>query len=93
MLHEATIHSNGISHAPIYPPCPSDYEPRLIDDTPKPVMPAWRSQWPEYTHNISWVDSDGKQHSLTIRTDDLDELLQTLTAVKHVIRASKHKNR
>jgi hypothetical protein len=51
----------------------------------------WRQQWPEFTHNVSWVDTDSKQHSLTIRTDDLDELLATLTTVKNVIRASKAK--
>src|SRR5687768_7187688 len=88
------INSNGygVHIAPVYPPCESDYEPRpAIDAISKPTAPGWRSQWPEYTHNVSWVDSDSKQHSLTIRTDNLDELLQTLTAIKHVIRASKAK--
>ena len=91
MITEFGHMSNGNGHV-TYPPCESDYEPRpVIDVTPRPAVPGWRSQWPEYTHNVSWVDSDSKQHSLTIRTDDLDELLATLTTLKHVIRASKAK--
>jgi hypothetical protein len=93
MLTTNGIHSNGngVHTTSSYPACSSDYEPAPIDATPKPAVPGWRSQWPEFTHNVSWVDSDSKQHSLTIRTDDLDELLQTLTAIKHVIRASKQR--
>jgi hypothetical protein len=92
MLTNGTAHHNGIHLTSGYLPCASDYEPRpAIDVTPKPAVPGWRSRWPEYTHNVSWVDSDSKQHSLTIRTDDLDELLATLTAIKNVIRASKAK--
>jgi hypothetical protein len=91
MVATNSTHSNGngVHITSSYPACPSDYEPRPIDATPKLAIPGWRSQWPEYTHNVTWADSDSKQHSLTIRTDDLDELLQTLTAIKHVIRASK----
>ena len=93
MVTANVIHSNdnGVHITSSYSPCTSDYEPRPIDDTAKRAVPGWRSQWPEYTHNVTWVDSDSKQHSLTIRTDDMDELLQTLMAIKHVIRASKAK--
>ena len=81
---------NGINGNSRMLHCESDYEERpVIDITPSKPAPGWRSQWPEYTHNVTWLDSDSKQHSLTIRTDDLDELLATLTTIKNVIRASK----
>ena len=90
MLTNGTHHSNGIHITPPYPACPSDYE-SVAADRWKPE-PGWHNQFPTYTHNVSWVDSDSKQHSLTIRGDDLDELLMTLTAIKQCIRASKAKH-
>jgi hypothetical protein len=90
MLTQNGTHLNGNGHVRMLH-CESDYEPRPIDVTPKTPQPKWRDSWPEYTHNVNWLDSDSKQHSLTIRTDSIDELLATLTAIKHVIRASKAK--
>jgi hypothetical protein len=75
MLTENGIYSNGVHTPAVSLPPKSD----------------WGQQWPQFTHNVGWLDTDGKQHSLTIRTDDLDELLATLTTVKNVIRASKAK--
>jgi len=90
MLMENGIHSNGIHHhALTYPACPIDYEAMAPADTKARPEPQWRDQFPTFTHNVSWVDTDSKQHSLTIRGDDLDEMLATLAAVKHCIRASK----
>src|SRR5688500_1644295 len=92
MLANGTHHSNGMHITPNYPACPSDYEPAPIDVSPRKPQLGWRSQFPTYTHNVSWADTDSKQHSLTIRGDDLDELLMTLTAIKQCIRASKTKH-
>ena len=89
MLANGTHHSNDIQTTTAYPACPSDYEAVAIDVTPRA---GWHDQFPQFTHNVSWMDTDSKQHSLTIRCDDLDELLATLTAVKQTIRASKAKH-
>ena len=92
MLHEATIHSNGIhtngAHPAAHLDCASDYEPAPATEAPPP---KWRDAWPAYTHNVTWLDSDSKQHSLTIRTDDIHELFGVLKGLKHTIRASKQK--
>jgi hypothetical protein len=85
MLTQNGIHSNGTA----FTPCVSDYEPRPQEGTAP--QPKWRDQFPMFTHNVSWVDTDSKQHSLTIRTDDADELFGILKAVKHIVRASKEK--
>jgi hypothetical protein len=92
MVANGVHHSNGVHHTPTYPSCPSDYEAVTPADTAPRPEPRWRAQFPQYTHNVSWLDSDNKQHSLTVRTDDLDELLSILTAVKRAIRASKAKS-
>jgi hypothetical protein len=91
MVVQNGTRSNGIHHTPTYPSCPSDYEAVTPADTAPRPEPRWCTQFPTYTHNVSWVDTDSKQHSLTIRGDDLDELLATLTAVKRTIRASRAK--
>ena len=91
MLEQNVIHSNGHLNGvatPTYPECPSDYEAVPHADAPKP---GWRNQFPQYTHNVSWQDSDSKQHSLTIRTDDIHELFGVLKGLKNTIRASKAK--
>jgi len=85
------IHSNSIRLTPVYPACPSDYESRPIDVMPESPQPKWRDAWPMFTHNCGWTDSDGKTQSLTIRTDDADELFGILKAVKHIVRQSKEK--
>jgi len=82
MLHEATIHSNGVNgiHANGHTlDCHSDYEPRQADAAP---LPGWRNAFPKFTHYIEWHDADGRKHGLTVRCDDRDELLDTLRCVK-----------
>ena len=78
MVHESTVLHNG--HVNGYHPAPAEAPP-----------PKWRDQWPMFTHNCGWTDSDGKTHSLTIRTDDADELFGILKAIKHIVRQSKEK--
>ena len=81
------IHPNGVAHLD----CASDYEPAPTPDpTPQP-QPGWRSQYPTFTHHVQWVDGDQKQHGLTIRSDDADEIFAVLKALKHIIRKSKEK--
>ena len=88
MIDETTMNSNGNVTANDYPPCESDYE--VAPAQPEP-MPGWRNQFPKFTHNVSWQDTDNKGHSLTIRTDDEDELFAILKHIKHIVRASKEK--
>jgi hypothetical protein len=72
--------------------CPSDYEPApIIDVTPSAPKPAWRNDFPLFTHNLSWVDGDGCSHSLTLRSDDLPGLFADLKLLKGLIRASREK--
>lgn len=93
MLTQNGMHNNSTT----YQPYPTDreavsianYEPTPSVDTVS--QPKWRDQWPMFTHNVSWVDTDAKQHSLTIRTDDADELFGILRAIKHIVRQSKEK--
>ena len=94
MLEQNGIHSNGHLNGvatPAYPECPSDYEAAPAPEPQPAPLPGWRNQFPQYTHNVSWLDSDQKQHSLTIRTDDIHELFGVLKGLKNTIRASKAK--
>jgi len=71
--------------------CSSDYEERsaVIDVTPTAPRPGWRDQFPTFTHNLSWVDSDGCGHSFTLRSDSLVDLMADIKAMKALIKASK----
>jgi hypothetical protein len=55
----------------------------------QPELPGWRDQLAPLTDMFEWTDSDGHAHHLTIRADDLDELLIQLRTVKAYIRAAK----
>ena len=62
MLEQNVIHSNdhlNCVHTPTYPERASDYEAARQADAPQP---KWRDQWPAFTHNCGWTDSDGKTH-------------------------------
>lgn len=85
------IHSNGMA----FPLCPSDYEPRPTASTPTPAAPAkpgWRDQFPLFTDHVSWTDSDGVTHGLTLRSDSLAGLMADLKLVKSMIRQAKAKH-
>ena len=70
-------HVNGLhtdDPTPTYLHCESDYEPAPALDPAPEATPGWRSQFPQFTHHIAWVDSDETSHGLTIRTDSVHEL-------------------
>ena len=80
--HGVNDHVNGYGHML---ECPSDYEERpAIDVVPTTPAPLWRNQYPLYTHNLSWQDGDGCNHSLTLRSDSITDLLNDLKMVKVV---------
>jgi hypothetical protein len=89
MIDDATNIYNGNGHVHMLD-CPSDYEPRpAIDIVPSKPSPKWRDQLAPYTHSLSWSDSDGCQHALTLRSDSLSDLMVDLKLLKGMIRASK----
>ena len=74
-----------------YLDCASDYEERpIIDVTPHP---KWRDQLAPYTHTLQWVDADGCSHSMTLRNDTLQGLLDDLKLIKSGIQQCKAKAR
>ena len=87
MLSPNGISGNGhVTHLV----CESDYED--VPYTPAlPAKPDWTGQLSVYTHNLSWMDADQCQHSLTIRADDLQTLLSDLKLIKEGIRRAKQK--
>jgi hypothetical protein len=85
MLSANGISSNGSNgvHAQLYPACASDYEAAPIDVTPTAApKPGWTDAQAPYTMNVSFLDSDGFQISLTLRSGDLPALLGDLKMVK-----------
>ena len=84
--HHNGIHQhngNGVHAKALYPPCESDYEEApIIDATPKAPKPGWTDAQAPYTMNVSFLDSDGFQISLTLRSGDLPALLGDLKLVK-----------
>jgi hypothetical protein len=90
MVANGTHHhngGNGVHAAQLYAPCASDYE--AIDVTPTVPKPAWRDEFPTFTHHLQWVDADGITHGLTLRSDDLQGLMSDLRMVKGMIRQAK----
>jgi hypothetical protein len=70
--------------------CESDYP--VIDVTPftpRQPKPGWKDAFPQFTHNVSWVDSDGISQSMTLRSDDLQSLMADLKLLKAMIKAAK----
>ena len=73
--------------------CSSDYEPRpAIDITPSKPTPQWRNEFPQFTHNLSWLDSDGINHSMTLRSDSLQALMADLKLLKSMVQQAKQKH-
>jgi hypothetical protein len=96
MIANGTHHhngSNGVHAAQLYPACGSDYEERpTIGITPQPAPKSgWHDAFPTYTHNLSWIDSDGCSHSMTLRSDSLSDLMADLKLLKGMIRQAKGK--
>jgi hypothetical protein len=89
MVSANSIHSNGSNGHFLH--CPSNHE--LVDVTPMatPPRPKWRDQFPQFTHNLSWLDADGCSHSMTLRSDDLQGLMSDLKLLKGMIKAAKQK--
>ena len=72
--------------------CENDYEAvNATPYTPSAHPVPWRSQFPAFTHNLGWTDGDGCTHSLTLRNDNLNDLMADLKMLKGLIRASKQK--
>jgi hypothetical protein len=74
------FHHNGDGNGYLH--CASDYP--AIDVTPLPKEPkaGWTDAQAPYTMNVSFLDSDGFQISLTLRNGDLPALLGDLKLVK-----------
>ena len=71
--------------------CPSDYPP-AIDITPSKPTPQWRNEFPQFTHNLSWTDLDGINHSMTLRSDSLQSLMADLKLLKSMVRQAKQQH-
>jgi hypothetical protein len=87
MVTANAFHHNGTNGHVLY--CPSDHEP--IDVTPTAPKPAWRDEFPTFTHHLQWVDADSVSHGLTLRSDSLQDLMSDLRMVKGMIRQAKQK--
>lgn len=72
-----------------YPPCQSDYEARPVET---PRVGKWSDQLAPYTHSLSWIDNEGTSHSLTIRSNSINGLLNDLRIIKGYIRAARGKH-
>ena len=92
MLAQNGIHSNGLNGKVSHLPCPSDHELAPIDVTLSTPTPQWRKEFPKFTHNINWLDSDGINHSMTLRSDSLQSLMADLKLLKGMIRQAKEKH-
>jgi hypothetical protein len=91
--NDLRLNGNGINGKVAYLPCSSDHEERpAIDITPSAPVPQWRAQFPTYTHNLGWTDNDGVNHSMTLRGDSLQDILNDLKLLKGMIRTAKQKH-
>ena len=73
----------------VYPPCPSDYE--ATDWQAAKRTPGWSTREPKFVHSVKWIDSDGLEHLHVVRSDDLDEALREIRALKQYITTSRAK--
>ena len=83
-------HDNGVNGHTLV--CASDYPAVEIDVTPHQPQPKWQDQFPQFTHNLSWQDSDGISHSMTLRSDSLQALMADLKLLKGMIKAAKEQH-
>ena len=73
--------------------CPSDYEPRpVIDVVPTAPKPGWRDQYALFTDTVQWLTPDGISHSLTIRSDDLGDLMRDVKLIRAMILKSREQH-
>ena len=89
MLAANGTHSNGngVHAQALYQPCSSDYEPcPLIDVVPSTPKPGWRENYSIFTHVIKWLDTDSIEHSMTLRNDNLADLMADLKLIKNTIK-------
>ena len=89
MLPSTENSRNGHDLQTAYSPCPSDYE--ATDWQSAKRTPGWSAREPKFVHSVKWVDSDGLEHLRVVRSDDLDELLREIRALKQSITASRAK--
>jgi hypothetical protein len=79
-------HANG--HTLV---CESDYPAVEIDVTPSTPTLKWQDQFPQFTHNVFWIDSDGISHSMTLGSDSLQDILSDLKLLKgNAVKPSKN---
>lgn len=90
MITTNGAHLNGVHVSNLWPPCPSDYEPAPANIPAKQT--GWRDQFPAFTHNLSWVDADGLSHSMTLRSDSLQDLMADLKLLKNAIKQSRQQH-
>jgi hypothetical protein len=89
---EAVTAACGTEAEALLSPAGDDDEPIPYDITPEPQhMPSWRSREPKYVHSLKWRDAEGCEHLHVIRTDDMDELVREVTAIKALIATAKAK--
>jgi hypothetical protein len=88
--HNGHVNGNGVNVHRVYPPCPSDYEPVTIDAIPTAPKPGWRDQLAPVTWSMSWTASD-VSHSVTLRGDTEQEVLDLVKPLVAGIKAAKEK--
>lgn len=78
---------NGDSHIL---QCSSDYENRpVIDILPSKPSPKWRDQLAPVTWSMSYIDSSNISHSVTLRGDSEEEVLEMVKPLVAGIRKAK----
>ena len=89
------VSANGVSnngHHVTYLPCDSDYEPRpVIDIVSSKPQPKWRDQLAPVTWSMTYIDSSNISHSVTLRGDTEEEVLDMVKPLVAGIRKAKAK--
>ena len=98
MLAQNGTHLNGVNaHVNgkvAYLPCSIRDHPviDIVPTTPKTSRPRWRDELAPYTHTLQWLDADGHSHSMTLRSDSLQDLLGDLKLLKSMVKQAKQKH-
>jgi hypothetical protein len=88
---DSYLNGNGVTATQLYAPCASDYEPApVIDITPTaPTKGNWRDQLAPVTWSMSYIDSSQISHSVTLRGDTEEEVLEMVKPLVAGIRKAK----
>ena len=100
MLSNGTAHlnghglnGNGVNGYGHMLECPSDHPViDIVPTTPKTSRPRWRDELAPYTHTLQRLDGDGHSHSMTLRSDSLQDLLSDLKLLKSMVKQAKQKH-